>query len=99
MTIQDQILELLKTMCRDNGLAMLFITHNMGVVADLCDDVAVMYAGEVVETGDIFAMFERPRHPYTEGLLAPCHACRAGATWSRSPAPPRHLGPCRRAAG
>ena len=69
VTIQDQILELLKTMCRDNGLAMLFITHNMGVVADLCDDVAVMYAGEVVETGDIFAMFERPRHPYTEGLL------------------------------
>ncbi|WP_406068857.1 ABC transporter ATP-binding protein [Micromonospora sp. NBC_01638] len=69
VTIQDQILQLLRTMCEDHGLAMMFITHNMGVVADICDDVAVMYAGEIVERGEITELFDRPRHPYTEGLL------------------------------
>ncbi|QIX25542.1 ABC transporter ATP-binding protein [Nocardioides sp. JQ2195] len=69
VTIQDQILQLLRTMCEDHDLAMMFITHNMGVVADICDDVTVMYAGEIVERGEITELFDRPRHPYTEGLL------------------------------
>lgn len=69
VTIQAQILTLLRRMCEDHGLAMMFITHNMGVVADLCDDVAVMYAGEIIEQADIYDIFAKPRHPYTEGLL------------------------------
>ncbi|MHA6695255.1 ABC transporter ATP-binding protein [Homoserinimonas sp. A520] len=69
VTIQAQILELLRTMCRDHGLAMMFITHNMGVVADLCDDVTVMYAGQIVERAEIHEIFASPKQPYTEGLL------------------------------
>lgn len=69
VTIQDQILQLLRTLCEERGLAIMLITHNMGVVADVCDEVAVMYAGEIVEHGDVFDLFRRPRHPYTEGLL------------------------------
>lgn len=69
VTIQAQILDLLRTMCVDHGLAMMFITHNMGVVADICDDVSVMYAGEIVEHADIYSIFSKPKHPYTEGLL------------------------------
>ncbi|MFJ2028669.1 ABC transporter ATP-binding protein [Streptosporangium sp. NPDC087985] len=69
VTIQAQILDLLRSMCESHGLAMMFITHNMGVVADICDDVAVMYAGEIVEHASVFEIFAAPRHPYTEGLL------------------------------
>ncbi|MCG2623432.1 ABC transporter ATP-binding protein [Arthrobacter sp. I2-34] len=69
VTIQAQILQLLRSMCEDLGLAMMFITHNMGVVADTCDDVAVMYAGEIVERAGIYEIFAQPKHPYTEGLL------------------------------
>ncbi|MDR7084143.1 peptide/nickel transport system ATP-binding protein/oligopeptide transport system ATP-binding protein [Arthrobacter ginsengisoli] len=69
VTIQAQILKLLRSMCEDHGLAMMFITHNMGVVADICDDVAVMYAGEIIEQANIYDTFAAPKHPYTEGLL------------------------------
>lgn len=69
VTIQAQILDLLRTMCREQDLAMVFITHNMGVVAELCDDVAVMYAGQIVERADVFTLFDKPKHPYTEGLM------------------------------
>lgn len=69
VTIQAQILELLREMCIAGDLAMMFITHDMGVVADICDDVAVMYAGEIVETGNVRELFASPNHPYSEGLL------------------------------
>lgn len=69
VTIQAQILELLRRLCRDRGMTMLFVTHNMGVVADICDEVAVMYAGEIVEQAEVTVLFEHPQHPYTEGLL------------------------------
>jgi peptide/nickel transport system ATP-binding protein len=59
-----------RTFGRDTSMSVLFVTHDLGVVADLCDRVVVMYAGQVVEEADIHDLFERPRHPYTEGLLA-----------------------------
>ena len=69
VTIQDQILRLMARLCREAGTAILLITHNMGVVAQLCDYVYVMYAGEIVEQAETFALFDHPRHPYTQGLL------------------------------
>ncbi len=69
VTIQAQILRLIRELQSRVGAAVLFITHNMGVVAEMCDDVAVMYAGRVVERGNVLDVFERSRHPYTKGLL------------------------------
>ena len=69
VTIQAQILHLIRELQRKIGAAVLFITHDMGVVAEMCDDVAVMYAGRIVEQGDINDIFERSQHPYTKGLL------------------------------
>ena len=70
VTIQAQILYLIKELQERTGAAVIFITHDMGVVAEICDDVLVMYAGRVVERGEIFDVFERSRHPYTNALLA-----------------------------
>jgi len=70
VTIQAQILGLLKNMNEQLGLSVLVITHNFGVVAQLCDKVAVMYAGYVVEFAKVNEIFERPLHPYTKGLLS-----------------------------
>ncbi len=70
VTIQAQILDLLRSLQRELGLAVLFVTHDLGVVADICDRVAVMYAGQLVEEGGAEQLFARPRHPYCEGLLA-----------------------------
>ncbi|MHC0039509.1 ABC transporter ATP-binding protein [Pseudoneobacillus sp. C159] len=69
VTIQAQILDLLKKLQEDFGSAVMMITHDLGVVAETCDMVAVMYAGKVVEYTDVDSLFERPKHPYTEGLL------------------------------
>jgi microcin C transport system ATP-binding protein len=69
VTIQAQILHLIKELQRKTGAAVLFITHDMGVVAEMCDEVAVMYAGRIVEQGEIHDIFKRSRHPYTKGLL------------------------------
>jgi peptide/nickel transport system ATP-binding protein len=69
VTIQAQYLRLLKDIQRETGLAMVFVTHDLGIVAKLCDRVAVMYAGRIVETGTTRDIFNRPRHPYTSGLL------------------------------
>ena len=69
VTIQAQILELLAAAQRAKGMALLLITHDLGVVAEVCDRVLVMYAGQVVETGTVRRIFETPRHPYTQGLL------------------------------
>jgi oligopeptide/dipeptide ABC transporter ATP-binding protein len=68
VTIQAQILDLLRSRQRDAGLAVLLITHDLGVVAETCDRVAVMYAGRIVETAPAAQLFEHPRHPYTIGL-------------------------------
>jgi peptide/nickel transport system ATP-binding protein len=70
VTIEAQILDLLEKLRRDRGLSMLYITHNLGVVARICDDVCVLYAGRVVEQGATDAVLRQPRHPYTKGLLA-----------------------------
>jgi oligopeptide/dipeptide ABC transporter ATP-binding protein len=70
VTIQAQILALLAGLQARRGMAVLLITHDLGVVAEVCDRVIVMYAGQVVETGDVSEIFESPRHPYTAGLLA-----------------------------
>lgn len=69
VTIQAQILELLKALQKDTGTAILLITHDMGVVADMANWVMVMYAGEIVEYNSRDAIFSAPQHPYTEGLL------------------------------
>jgi peptide/nickel transport system ATP-binding protein len=69
VTIQAQYLKLLKEIQRETNLAMIFVTHDLGIVAKLCDRVAVMYAGRIVETGTTREIFNRPRHPYTIGLL------------------------------
>ena len=69
VTIQAQILHLIKELQKRTGAAVLFITHDMGVVAEMCDEVAVMYAGRIVEQGDILDIFRKSQHPYTKGLL------------------------------
>ena len=70
VTIQLQYLMLLKEVQERMGLGMLFITHDFGIVARMCDRVAVMYAGRIVESGPVRALFKTPRHPYTEALMA-----------------------------
>lgn len=69
VTVQAQVLSLLDDLKRERGMAILFITHNLGVVAQIADRVAVMYAGEIVESATCADLFDRPVHPYTEALL------------------------------
>ncbi|MER8761144.1 MULTISPECIES: ABC transporter ATP-binding protein [unclassified Mesorhizobium] len=69
VTIQAQILDLLADLQAQRGMGILFVTHNLGVVAEIADRVAVMYAGRIVETGPVSEVFTRPRHPYTAGLM------------------------------
>jgi peptide/nickel transport system ATP-binding protein len=69
VTTQAQILDLLRDLCQRANSAIVLITHDLGVVAEVCDHVAVMYAGRVVERGTVEAVLERPSHPYTWGLL------------------------------
>jgi peptide/nickel transport system ATP-binding protein len=69
VTVQAQILHLIRQLQRRSGTAVLFITHDMGVIAEMCDAVAVMYAGRIVERGPVVDVFEQSRHPYTRGLL------------------------------
>ncbi len=70
VTIQAEILALMDTLCREHGAALIFITHDLGVVSRLCDRALVMYAGRVVEAGSVEALISRPQHPYTRALLA-----------------------------
>jgi oligopeptide/dipeptide ABC transporter ATP-binding protein len=70
VTVQLQYLRLLRDLQRDEGLAILFVTHDFGIVARMCDRVAVMYAGRVVEMGDVRVILKEPRHPYTRALVA-----------------------------
>nr|WP_282452602.1 ABC transporter ATP-binding protein [Lysobacter sp. CAU 1642] len=74
-TLEVQIIEQLKALQADLGCSMLFISHHLGVIAELCDEVVVMYAGEVVESGTVRQIFHQPRHPYTRMLLS----CDPGA--------------------
>jgi oligopeptide/dipeptide ABC transporter ATP-binding protein len=69
LTIQAQYLKLLRDLQQAHGLALIFITHNLGIVAKMCDQLAVMYAGHVVESGPVSRIFNAPAHPYTEALL------------------------------
>ena len=92
VTIQAQILELLRNLQQELGMSMLFITHNLGVVAQIADRVAVMYAGRIVEEAPVKPIFARPRHPYTRALAgkhpATGHgAARGGQAAHRDPRP------------
>ncbi|RZP55643.1 ABC transporter ATP-binding protein [Vibrio vulnificus] len=69
VTVQASILELMNELQQETGMAMIFITHDLGVVAEVCDDVAVMYGGRIVEYAEIFELFDHPKHPYTERLM------------------------------
>lgn len=69
VTVQAQILDLIKRLQRETGMAVILITHDLGVVAETCDDVAVMYAGRIAERGPVREIFTKPLHPYTQGLI------------------------------
>ncbi|MFT5208990.1 MAG: peptide/nickel transport system ATP-binding protein [Flavobacterium sp.] len=70
VTIQAQILELIKELQKEMGMSVLLITHDLGVIAETCEQVVVMYAGKVAERGSVYDLFDEPKHPYTQGLLA-----------------------------
>ncbi|MGV9861764.1 ABC transporter ATP-binding protein [Rhodococcus koreensis] len=92
VTIQAQILDLLKDLQQANGMGLIFVTHDLGVVAEVADSVAVMYAGNIVEQSPVHELFAKPRHPYTAGLLRSMPAGpRSGDVpiFSISGAPPR----------
>ncbi|TDJ08317.1 MAG: ABC transporter ATP-binding protein [Deltaproteobacteria bacterium] len=69
VTIQAQILELMNSLKEKMGMGIIFITHDLGVVAEMCDEVAVMYCGKIIEESDVFTIFKHPMHPYTKGLM------------------------------
>jgi peptide/nickel transport system ATP-binding protein len=69
VSIQAQIIQLLKKLCKERGAAVMLITHDMGVIAETCDRVAVMYAGRVAEIGPVASVIHRPQHPYSKGLM------------------------------
>jgi oligopeptide/dipeptide ABC transporter ATP-binding protein len=69
VTIQAQILELMQGLQRETGMSIIFITHDLGVIAEMCDDVLVMYAGKIAEKAPVKELFTNPKHPYTQGLL------------------------------
>ena len=107
VTVQAQIVTLLKQLARDLGLSLLFITHNLDLMAELCDRAVVLYGGRVMEEDDVGELFERPRHPYTRLLLdsiprlgavrrAPQHKAKDGASAGCPFAPrcPRALDRC-----
>ncbi len=87
VTIQAQILDLMRRLQRELGMSILFVTHDMGVVAEMADDVAVMYAGSIVESAAVGDLFAKPTHPYTQGLLAsiPKHDRKEGERVSAIP--------------
>ena len=69
VSVQAQIIQLLKSLCREHGTAVMLITHDMGVIAETADRVAVMYAGRIVEIGPVAEVIHRPQHPYSVGLM------------------------------
>jgi len=92
VTVQAQILDLLRNLVRRTGVAAMVITHDLGVVAHYCDAVAVMYAGSIVESGSVGAVFAKPSHPYTANLIAATpERLRLGGARSLGGAPPNLL--------
>ncbi len=69
VTVQAQILELIKELSETKGMSVILITHDLGVVSEMCDNVIVMYAGQIVEAGSVYTIFENPKHPYTSSLI------------------------------
>jgi peptide/nickel transport system ATP-binding protein len=84
VTVQAQVLALIKSLQREYGMAVLFITHDLGVIAETCERVAIMYAGRIAEQASVRALFARPSHPYTRALLASLPAL---ATMPQTPLP------------
>jgi peptide/nickel transport system ATP-binding protein len=89
-TLEIQIVRLLKDLQRNTGCSILFISHHLGLIAELCDSVAVMYAGEIVERGSVRDIFHRPAHPYTQRLLQ-CDPARIDEPTSRLPTIPGNV--------
>jgi oligopeptide/dipeptide ABC transporter ATP-binding protein len=83
VTIQAQVMEVLKAAQHETHAATILITHDLGLVAELCDRVAVMYAGRIVEMGDVYTIFSQPRHPYTVGLMQSLPRLAADSEWLR----------------
>ena len=92
MTIQAQYLELLKDIQRETGVALIFVTHNLGIVAKMCDRMAVMYAGKIVEQGSVRDLFNAPKHPYTRALLGSIAEARQQGAAVRDPGPAAQSG-------
>ncbi|MFU2158536.1 MULTISPECIES: ABC transporter ATP-binding protein [Caldisericum] len=86
VTIQAQILELMKDLQRKTGMAILFITHDLALVAEMAHSVAVAYTGKIVEYGDVYQIFKKPRHPYTYGLLSSVPSLKTEKTKTPLPA-------------
>lgn len=78
VTIQAQILELMKQLQKDYGMGILYITHDLGTVAKMCDKVVVMYLGKIVEVASVYEIFKNPMHPYTRGLIGSVHKIGGG---------------------
>jgi peptide/nickel transport system ATP-binding protein len=93
VTVQAAVLDMLGALADDRGMSVLMITHDMGVVARFCDDVNVMYAGEVVESGPVADILTAPRHDYTKSLLAAVPRVRPAPGPAPAPAPAPSLGP------
>jgi peptide/nickel transport system ATP-binding protein len=91
-TVQIQILQLLRRLQRELGMAMLFVTHDVGVAVEISDRIAVMYAGRFVETGPVRVIIRAPQHPYTQGLLASTvHGAMRGRRLEAIPGAPPNL--------
>jgi peptide/nickel transport system ATP-binding protein len=78
--VQAQVIAVLKRLCREKGTAVILITHDMGVIAETADRVAVMYAGRIVEIGPVREVIEEPKHPYTQGLMGSIPSVAGGRT-------------------
>ena len=76
VTVEAQVLRIMKESCSKHDASVLLITHNFGVVAEIADRIGIMYAGEIVEEGDVFEVFHNPVHPYSQALLSSLTRCR-----------------------
>ena len=85
VTMQAQIMELILELQRDMGMSMMLITHDLGVIAETCDEVLVMYLGEVVENSNVNQLFQDPKHPYTQALLRSIPRLGHGKNWEVEP--------------